>query len=96
MKLPEVLVVLGKEIPVVITSNLPEEKLADTDGNTIWLSDKSLKKDRLEIVLHELWHCYIRRSGIFQTTHSVETEEIEADGFANIITDNFILRARRK
>lgn len=96
MKLPTSLDILGKDVPIVFTDNLPDTKLADTDGDTIWISNDAKKKELKTIMLHEMWHCYIRRSGIFQTNHSTETEEIESDGFANIIEDNFILTAKRR
>ena len=96
MKLPEKLIVLGKEIPVHYEAKLPDEILGHTDGEAIFISKECKKKDRLSVLLHELWHCFIRRSGIIQTNHDTQVEEIEADGFANVITENFVLRCRQR
>ena len=100
MKLPEYLTILGKEVPVIFVEDLRDEKgnqvCGITDGNEIRICTSVNKKDRLGVMLHEMWHCFIRRSGIIQTNHDVQIEEIEADGFENIIKENFILRARNR
>ena len=95
MKLPETINVLGKVIPVEL-KELGEDVLGDTDGEAIYISTKAKKSDWKGILLHEMWHCYERRSGLFyMENHDVNIEEIRAEGFANIISENFILRARR-
>jgi len=101
MKLPESLIVYGKEIPVIFVKNLKdetgEELLGDTDGEVIRISTKCPKKDLRGTLLHELWHCFIRKSGIIQDPHhNPALEEIAAEGFQAIMEDNFIIYPRKR
>lgn len=100
MRIPDHVIILGKSVPIefrekVYDDETGEERDAKTNGETILISEDVSKKDIPATILHEMWHCYIRRSGLYQRAdHREDIEEIEAEGFANIITDNFILRSK--
>lgn len=100
MILPEYFMVLGKKVPIVLKPQVycdDTGKPVDgkTDGDTIWISETVRKSKRIGTALHELWHCYERRSGLwFRKEHDEEIEEVHAEGFQNIVTENFILRSR--
>jgi len=101
MNLPEYVLVYGQEIPVVVVENLTNEKgeelLGDTNGEIIRIDSKCPKKDLKGTLLHELWHCFIRKSGLIQNPdHNEALEEIEAEGFQTIINDNFIIYPRKR
>jgi hypothetical protein len=96
--IPDFIIVYGKEIPVVFKDNLKcdgEDVDGDTDGNIIHISTNAKKKEHLGILLHEMWHCYTRRSGAYyREDHDINLEEQMAEGFATIMQENFILRSR--
>lgn len=97
--IPDFVEIYGKEIPVIFEDDVKDEKgdelAGDTDGSVIRISLKEKKKEHLGILLHEMWHCYIRRSGIYyREDHDTNLEEQMAEGFATIMQENFILRSR--
>lgn len=96
MKLPEYVLVYGVKVPVVL-ADLGDEKEGETDGKTIWINTSTPKRKHKGILLHELWHCFIRRSGIIQDpNHNYALEEIEADGVQNLMEDNFIFYPKKQ
>jgi len=52
--------------------------------------NKTLEKRLLHItLLHEMFHAYVRRSGIYNGMLSHDMEEIIADQFSTVICENF-------
>jgi hypothetical protein len=98
-QIPEFVIVYGKEIPVILKDHVydenGEELDGDTDGHTISISKGAKKSEHLSILLHEIWHCIIRRSGVYyRSDHDTQLEEQMAEYFQTVIQENFILRSR--
>lgn len=98
-RIPEFLDIYGKEIPVEFEDNIKNSKGDDLDGDTnghvIRISNQAKKKEHLAILLHEMFHCYIRRVGIYyREDWDTNLEEQLAEGFATTITENFVLRSK--
>lgn len=98
-RIPEWLDIYGRIVHVEYKEKLfnpkGEELDGDTDGEIINISLDAKKKEHLGILLHEMFHCYIRRSGIYyREDWDTNLEEQMAEGFTTIILENFILRSR--
>jgi len=99
-QLPDSVIIYGFEVPVIITegklfNDKGEELDGDTDGKVIRISGEAKKKDHLDILLHEMWHCACRRLGfVYRDDHDDDQEELEAEAVKTIMRENFILRAR--
>lgn len=98
-RLPEFIVIYGKEIPIIfkdkITNDKGDQLDGDTNGDVIWISREASKKDHLGILLHESYHCITRRLGVFyREDHDVQLEEQMAEYFQTVIQENWILRSK--
>lgn len=91
MKIPETVMVYGKEIPIKFKEM---DDYGLTDGCTIWISTECPAKLIKQTLLHELVHCLFRRVSIVQADISSDIEEVIADTIAVVMDENFILRAR--
>lgn len=95
MKFPKYVDIYGQRVPVILVPNLKNEAGEELEGNTngkfIWINSDEPKKNWKRTLLHEMWHCFIRRSGVIQDpNHNEALEEVEAEGLQNIIDDNFV------
>lgn len=63
--------------------------LCDWPQKTIWIDSELSHEMIVHTLLHELFHAYVRRSGIYNGNLSHELEEILADQFGLIIAENF-------
>lgn len=98
-RIPDYVIVYGREIPVEFKENLKDSKGnlidGDTDGHKIFISTDAKKKDHLGILLHEIWHCITRRTGAwYRDDHDEQLEEMYAEYFQTVIQENFILRSK--
>lgn len=87
-KIPKRILIFGKWVKIKRVKKLKKGRMADTNGNTIQILKSVKPREAIGIILHEAWHCYIRRVGIFQTDHCPQIEEIEADGIQSLILEN--------
>lgn len=99
MKFPKSVNIYGKNVPVILKENLKNDDGEVvgglTNGHTIWINSDEPKRKWKGILCHEMWHCFVRRSGVIQNPdHNEGLEEVEAEGFENLIHDNFIIRFR--
>ena len=98
-QLPEYVIIYGKKIPIIFKDKIYDDKGneldGDTDGHVIRISNEARKTEHLGILLHEMYHCIIRRSGVYyRNDHDTELEEQMAEYFQTVIQENFILRSR--
>lgn len=98
-KIPDYVIIYGKEIPVEFKDNLKDSKGneidGDTDGHKIYIHAKAKKKDHLGILLHEMWHCIMRRTGVYyREDHDEQLEEMQAEFYQTTIQENWSLRSR--
>ena len=92
-------IVYGKEIKIKPVKKLMDIK--DALATYSWRDsticyDPRLKGDELlQTMLHELFHAYCDRVGLHQMpSWSLDKEELIADGFTQIIIENFKLTRR--
>jgi Zn-dependent peptidase ImmA (M78 family) len=77
------------EIVINPADGNPACGLCEHNTKTIWISLELSEKDTVITLFHELFHAYVRRSGIYNGNLSHEMEEIIADQFGTIIAENF-------
>lgn len=63
--------------------------LCDHPAKTIWVDSELDEQTKVITVLHELFHAYTRRSGIYNGMLSFDMEEIISDQFATVLAENF-------
>ena len=63
--------------------------LCDSETSTIYLNNKMDDSLTSCTVLHELFHAYSRRMGMENSGMSHELEEILADQFGKLLSENF-------
>lgn len=76
--------------PVIDPSNNNEAcGLCHYETKTLFINSSLDYLDAVHTLFHELFHAYVRRSGIYNANLSHEMEEIIADQFALVIIENF-------
>jgi Zn-dependent peptidase ImmA (M78 family) len=75
--------------PVVDTNNNPAYGLCDWPQRVLWIDSELDQSTMAHTLIHEMFHAYVRRSGVYNGNLSHEMEEILADQFALILTENF-------
>jgi len=63
--------------------------LCDMESSKIYVNNKMNKQLTACTILHELFHAYSRRAGLENSELSSELEELIADQFAKVLTENF-------
>jgi len=66
--------------------------LCDMESSKILINNKMNKELTACTILHELFHAYSRRMGMENSGMSSELEELIADQFAKVLTENFDFR----
>jgi Zn-dependent peptidase ImmA (M78 family) len=83
--------ILGKEVRVIIEDNL-SGKTGNSgmycDENNVILLDNNLGKDKTQVLLHEVFHAVIMRSGAYNIIDR-QAEEMLVDLLATTMVDNF-------
>jgi len=88
------IVVLGeawqiKYVGTLIKSEQEICGLCDNESKIIWICSNQNHKEIVVTIFHELFHAFVRRSGIYNGMLSFDMEEIICDQFGTIIAENF-------
>ena len=63
--------------------------LCDFASKSIFISNSLDHQTTVITLIHELFHAYTRRSGIYNGMLSFDMEEIISDQFATVVAENF-------
>ena len=63
--------------------------ICNPENKTIYINSSLDKNSMVITILHEMFHAYVRRSGIYNGMLSSDMEEIIADQFSTVISENF-------
>lgn len=90
---PKILSVFGRKIKVYY-KNITD-CVGYTDYKKIVIKTKIKEDYRIEVILHELFHCALERTGIKQAELSHDLEEIIVDNLAKVVNENFLLTVKK-
>lgn len=99
MKLPKTIDIYGLDVKIIQDHPVRDDDGALCDGTycyqekTIYIDSKLDKEDTIQTLIHEMGHCLLHRTS---ADLDMKVEEPLVNNFANMITEIFNLRFKRK